>query len=288
MSYSELKSCIQDDRSIGCCQSCRFVISKTRCYSSDGVPILNKLQKFRLIRHQSSPEFLDKLKLELDTSNETFSSLCDKYHLSYVRMTKLFKSRFPDYDLFYSAYQKKVNSGVGFGDPEVQRRCKLTQKENGSAFYSEEVRLRGINTQKDLKLGIFNREFHSSKLKARFKIKYSSLIDYFESINLQVNFEFPIDVEDELVEKFHKEYYFYDLYLPDYNLLIELDGSVHKNNYKDQLIADQLKEEFAISHGYQFLRIEDPTDLNTPFPIELLINNNDYKNKVHRLSSSEE
>lgn len=287
MSYSELKYSIENNLSIGCCQACRYAISKTKVIV-DSNTITDKAKKFRIIRYQSSDEFLDKLKSELDSSNITFKEFCRKNNLSYTRMNKLFRNRYPDYDLFYSSYKKKILNGVGFADPKVQERCKSTQKELGTAFYSEEVRLRGINTQKENKSGIFNREFHSNKLQERFKVKYSSIKPYFESLNLKVNFEYPLDVNPELVDKYHKEYYFFDIYVPDLNLLIELDGSIHHSSYKDQMEADKLKEEFAISNGYDFLRISDPTNTNTPFPIELLDSNTYFRSKVHRLSSSEE
>ena len=103
------------------------------------------------------------------------------------------------------------------------------------------------------------------------------------------NFEKGVhDILKEETIHFEAEYQipnttkFYDIYLPDYNLLIELDGDYyHKDsilecinkmqikNYKN----DRYKDKLAFSRGYKLIRIKQSDNITS---IKQLLNEKNY------------
>jgi ATP-dependent helicase YprA (DUF1998 family) len=63
----------------------------------------------------------------------------------------------------------------------------------------------------------------------------------------------------------------FDLYLPDYNTLIELDGIYHK--YADQQKIDREKDAIAERNGFAIIRLDgDPRDYTLQDVLESIIN----------------
>lgn len=86
---------------------------------------------------------------------------------------------------------------------------------------------------------------------------------------------------------------FFDFIIPSLKLIIEVDGphhfkSIRKSNVKEQQKRDQIKEDFAIKHGYGILRILDvdiiEDRINWRWYIrDLLTHPWEYQNNVTRL-----
>jgi very-short-patch-repair endonuclease len=104
------------------------------------------------------------------------------------------------------------------------------------------------------------------------------------------------DVVSSLNLKFEREYQipnttkFYDIYLPDYNVLIEIDGSYwHKKDLtecktriqKRNFFNDIAKDKLAFKFGYRLIRIlEKETD---PEIVKILIKELNIKNTTNDL-----
>lgn len=76
-----------------------------------------------------------------------------------------------------------------------------------------------------------------SKHIKRFNIRYSAN-KYFKHLKLDVEAQFPLGP------------YKYDFFFPKFNLLLELDGSLHEIN------RGLIKDELAANQGYKVIRIK--------------------------------
>lgn len=70
------------------------------------------------------------------------------------------------------------------------------------------------------------------------RIMTQSLYKYFKHIKVDAEVQFPLGS------------YKYDFFFPKFNLLLELDGSLHEIN------RDRVKDELAVKQGYKIIRIK--------------------------------
>lgn len=84
-----------------------------------------------------------------------------------------------------------------------------------------------------------------------------------------MKYELEFFIEDFIDSKNTKHYRYYDIFIPQYNLLVEIDGSIHRKFGKYDIEADdQYKDYLALSNGFIIERLVDDsekdesTDLN--------------------------
>lgn len=108
--------------------------------------------------------------------------------------------------------------------------------------------VKGIDCINDLKYTLFNlvrklkriNRKHIKQSNTRYSannIEYQ-FYKYFKHINIDVEVQFPLGS------------YKYDFFFPKFNLLLELDGSLHEIN------RDRIKDELAVKQGYKIIRIK--------------------------------
>lgn len=108
--------------------------------------------------------------------------------------------------------------------------------------------VKGIDCINDLKYTLFNlvrklkriNRKHIKQSNTRYSannIEYQ-FYKYFKHINIDVGVQFPLGS------------YKYDFFFPKFNLLLELDGSLHEIN------RDRVKDELAVKQGYKIIRIK--------------------------------
>ena len=92
----------------------------------------------------------------------------------------------------------------------------------------------------------FNLETIAKGLRKREWKKYELLDKKLTNLNINHQFEFPIDDIGVI-----------DLFLSDYNLLIEFDSSYHSGKQK---VKDEIRDEKLVKLGYKVIRIETLSD----------------------------
>lgn len=136
---------------------------------------------------------------------------------------------------------------------------------------SEETKNKMSKTHKQKWInGEIGRRHYTSKLEDKFK----------NEILIQLNLKFDHFFKPK-TQKF-----FYDFYLPDYNIIIEVDGDFFHSNpkfypngpqYITQIknnINDQLKNQWAQDNGYKLLRFwEDDINNNIQYVKQILLEN---------------
>ena len=108
----------------------------------------------------------------------------------------------------------------------------------------------------------FKRDLQNNATKAELGLK-----EYFDSQNINYEFQFPIYISNkQKIEKF----YIADFYIPTAKLIIELDGEYH--NTKEQQLKDNTRDKELKKKGYLVLRFKNE-DVFTPNKILLRMNN---------------
>lgn len=151
-----------------------------------------------------------------------------------------------------------------------------------------EYSLRGISTQQAEKLGIYDEEQRKLHVKEKLSkgiyseartnanksinekraianigftnkklstIQERILYDFLTGLKIETVVRFTVSRSSGYVLPEEHRMFIYDMYLPSYNLIIEVDGSYHDNESVRQ--NDSFKQNWAIQNGFKLLRIHN-------------------------------
>lgn len=189
---------------------------------------------------------VDKIKEAISTSS-THGEAMEKLGMSkYV-----FSHHLQYYNLIYGETKEKGKKSLSLTTKEVDllKSLMFYDKQIESLFSKNSPDIvKGIDCINDLKYTLFNlvrklkriNRKHIKQSNTRYSannIEYQ-FYKYFKHINIDVEVQFPLGS------------YKYDFFFPKFNLLLELDGSLHEIN------RDRIKDELAVKQGYKIIRIK--------------------------------
>lgn len=191
--------------------------------------------------------------VEVDKIKEAIStSLTHEEAMEKLGMSKyVFSHHLQYYNLAYNETKEKSKKFLSLTTEEVEllKSLMFYNKQIGLLFSrnSSDI-IKGIDCINDFKYTLFNlvrklKRINRKHIK-RFNIRYSAnnieyqFYKYFKHLKLDVEAQFPLGP------------YKYDFFFPKFNLLLELDGSLHEIN------RDLIKDELAANQGYKVIRIK--------------------------------
>lgn len=263
-------------------------------YNFDELKSKEKLEKFYSI--SSLPDFTEKFGINypntyflLDYYNiqkRTISEGCLKIGQNKVKQTCLLKYGVTNVlskgTTIYEKRNKTIKEKYGINNvfqlKEVIEKCNTKEAHKKTAIGWKKWYYNLSQNEKDTFL---NNSIHSEQAKentqkrAGFrvsKLEYK-ICEFLDLLNITYTKQFKIKKSKEIQNKCNNKYYFYDVYLNDYNLIIEINGDYwHANPQKynsDDIITyiygektaqdiwnrDIIKNDYAINNGYNLIII---------------------------------
>jgi G:T-mismatch repair DNA endonuclease (very short patch repair protein) len=182
-----------------------------------------------------------------------------------------YEAKLKDFCKWISGHQSRVPGH--FGDPKAKKRVDAIIKTRKAKFMSGEYNhiLEHVSQKRSKKIidkisNTKKQQWETGKIGKK-KYKPSKLEKTFTNILdlLEINYETSYYIKDIKA--------FYDVYLPEYNILIEVDGDFwHSNPLKypngpinkcqiQNVARDKIKSQWALDNGYKLLRFWE-NDIN--------------------------
>lgn len=196
--------------------------------------IISKDEILKAFKKRSSlKEILEQFKISefLFIRNILYHNIKSKY------------TQFKDIPMKHILMKDNIIELIKHIDPEFLDTLEQVKTNSGNVKKIHEMFLELIDLIQAIKnIGRYFSKKHNSKLVFSNNLGCNNLCSYLYENNIEFKQEFKIDN------------YYFDFYLPTFNLLVEVDGSSHK--YKKIKIKDEIKEKTALSKGFELVRIK--------------------------------